>query len=139
LKKKIVIAIVSAIALALFLSGCGSDRSTDTATQIVMVTETIEPLDVYEPSGFTNAEDKFLYDAHGLHNNVLDNTPDEEIISLGHKVCHALDNGRTFDTVLAYVFPEDKYKSGENIEFAYDIIFGAIDNLCPQYNYQLKE
>jgi hypothetical protein len=76
---------------------------------------------------------------HSLHNYVAENTPDEEIISLGYEVCNALDKGRTFDNVLVYVFPEDKYKSGENIEFAYEVIFGAIDNLCPQYDYQLKE
>jgi len=112
-KKKIFIAVVGAIALLALLSSCSDVNKSD--------------------------ERKMLTYVHGLHNNVLDNTPDEEIISLGYKVCHALDNGRTFDTVLVYVFPEDKYKSGENIEFAYDIIFNAIDYLCPRYDYQLKE
>ena len=139
LKKKIVIAVVGAIALALLLSGCGGGGSTETATPTVTVTETTEPLDVYEPepSGFTNAEDEFLSDVHGVGNSVIESNSDEQIVSVGHTVCDTLDDGNTVSDVSAYLISTGDYTTDNDIEFVATMIAGAVVNLCPEYKYQI--
>jgi PBP1b-binding outer membrane lipoprotein LpoB len=138
LKKKIVIAVVGAIALALFLSGCGGGGSTETATPTVTVTETTKP-DVYEPepSGFTNAEDEFLSDVHGVGNSVIESNSDEQIVSVGHTVCDTLDDGNTVSDVSNYLISTGDYTTDNDIEFVATMIAGAVVNLCPEYEYQI--
>lgn len=137
MNKKIIIAVVGAIALALFLSGCGGGGSTETATPTVTVTETTEPTDVYEPSGFTNAEDEFLYDVHNVNNSVIESNSDEQIVSVGHTVCDTLDDGNTVSDVSDYLISTGDYTTDNDIEFIATMIAGAVVNLCPEYKYQI--
>lgn len=138
-KTKIAIAIVGAVALAILLTGCGGGGSTETATPTVTVTETTEPLDVYEPepSGFTSAEDEFLYDVHSVGNSVIESNTDAQIVSVGHTVCDTLDKGNTVDDISRYLIATGDYTTDNDIEFVSTMIAGAVVNLCPEYDYQI--
>lgn len=136
-KKKIVIAVVGAIALAILLSGCGGGGSTDTATPTTTVTETTEPVVVDEPSGFTSAEDEFLYDVHNVGNPTIERNSDAEIVSVGHTVCDTLDKGYTVSDVSEYLIGTGDYTTDNDIEFLSTMIAGAVVDLCPEYKYQI--
>jgi hypothetical protein len=140
-KKKIVIAVVGAIALLALLSGCGGGGSTDTATPTVTVTETAPADDTYDSSatdsGLTNAEDEFLYDVHGVGNSVIESNSDEQIVSVGHTICDTLGEGNTVNDVSEYLISTGDYTTDNDIEFVATMIAGSVINLCPEYKYQL--
>ena len=136
--KKPLIAVLGAMTLAVSLTACGSSTDTsatdtyNTPAPVVTVTEQAEP-----SSGFTNAEDEFLSDVHGVNNSVIESNNDETIVETGHVICDALDEGNTVDDVVTYLSNTGDYSTDNQVEFAAAMITGSVINLCPEYKYQL--
>ena len=146
-KKKILIAVISSVALLALLTGCGGGSS-DSATPTVTVTETTDPIvdDTYgsgatdtAPSGFTTEEDEFLSDVHSMNNSIIESNSDTQIVETGHTVCDTLDEGFTVTDVSEYLMSSGDYTTDNEQGFLATMIAGAVVNLCPEYYYQITD
>jgi len=136
--KKPLIAVIGSALLVLSLTACGGGSTSATDTTDTTDTTVVEtPIDTPVDSGYTNAEEEFLFDVHNVNNSVIESNPDEQIVSVGHIVCDTLDEGNTVSDVSDYLISTGDYTTDNDIEFVASMIAGAVINLCPEYKYQL--
>ena len=133
--KKPLTVVIGSMLLALSFTACGSGSSTSSldTTDTTNTTVVDTPVD----SGFTNAEDEFLFDVHNVNNSVIENNTDEQIVKVGHIVCDTLDSGETVTTISNYLMSTGDYEGDTAIEFVASMVAGAVINLCPEYKYEL--
>jgi len=136
--KKPLIAVIGSALLVLSLTACGGGSTSATDTTSTTDTTAVEtPIDVPVDSGYTNAEDEFLFDVHNVDNPVIEKNTDKQILETGHIVCDTLDSGETVTTISNYLTSTGDYEGDTAIEFVASMVVGAVINLCPEYKYQL--
>jgi len=132
--KKPLIAVIGSALLVLSLTACGGGSTSATDTTDTTDTTVVDtPVD----SGYTNAEDEFLYDVHSVDNPVIEKNTDKQILETGHIVCDTLNSGETVTTISNYLTSTGDYEGDTAIEFVATMVAGAVINLCPEYEYQL--
>jgi hypothetical protein len=136
--KKTLGALIGTIALVAMLTACGS--STDTSATDTSGVDTTSVTDTAPvDSGYTTAEDEFLYDVHHVNNPIIERNTDKQILETGHTVCDTLDSGETVTTISNYLMSTGDYEGDTAIEFVASMVAGAVINLCPEYKYQLPK
>jgi len=144
MNKKVLIAVLGAIAILALLTGCGGG-SADTATPTVTVTETAPAEDSYDSSatdtssGFTSDEQGFLDDVHGMNNSIIEGNTDSAIVETGHTVCDTLDGGVTVTEITESLLASGDYSTDNQRGFLATMIAGAVVNLCPEYYSQITD
>lgn len=128
----IIIFLISAVALLIGVLIAPSDESPTSDTTPAAPVVTDPPAPAAPP---VNKYDSYL--AHVYNNSGQANSMTKaKLIEYGDIICNALDSGRSVAWIADYLSQNSSGSS--DIELYASIMYGAITNICPEYEYDLK-
>jgi hypothetical protein len=135
MKKIVIVAAISAVALVGCTSQSASPAPTVTITQALPAPSIDDPEPAPAPA--MSNEELYLLGLRAMGNRIIDTSSDSDLLEVGYSVCDALDAGFSTDEIIAYLAREmvaDGTTSDVYAE-AVGYIIGAADSaLCPGTN-----
>ena len=133
MKKFVIVAAISAVALV----GCTSQSSAPSPTVTITQAIPAPSVDDPEPAPAVSNEELYLLGLRAMGNRIIDTSSDSDLLEVGYSVCDALDAGFSTDEIITYLVREmvaDGTTSDVYAE-AVGYIIGAADSaLCPGSN-----